>query len=113
MALARLGEGAGVHGHSQGLARDLIGDLTREILGIIGEKRKDSGGIFWVSRTDATSSNSRVGGDCEAGEFRALAGMWAGEIPGVEQLPRWLGLKRENGNDDRCLGIDRAQRKRF
>jgi hypothetical protein len=87
---------------------DLIGDLTMENLGRIGGKRKDSGGIFWVSSTDATSSNSRVGGDCEAGEFRALAGMWAGEIPGVERPPRWLGLKRENGNDDRCLVIDRA-----
>jgi hypothetical protein len=70
-------------------------------------------GIFRVSGVDATSRDFRVGGDCEAGEFEVLAGLRAEEIPGVGRLSGWLGLERENGNDDRCLGIDRAQRKRF
>jgi hypothetical protein len=80
---------------------------------IRGKEKRDFGGIFRVSGADAMSRDFRVGDDCEAGESEALVGMRAREIPGFGRLPRWLRLKRENWNDDRCLGIDRAQRKRF
>jgi hypothetical protein len=95
-------------------ASDLTSDLFGDILGKIGRKRRrDFGGLFRVSGADATLRDSRVGDDCGAGESEALAGMRAGRIPGVGQLPGWLGLKREDNMMIRFLGIDRAQRKRF
>jgi hypothetical protein len=79
--------------------------IEESVRKIRGEGRRDFGGIFRISSTDATSSDSRVGGDCGAGEIGALAiaGMRAGEIRGVGRLPRVARVEKGRRHDDRVL----------
>jgi hypothetical protein len=79
----------------------------RKVFGKLGGQGEGILVEFSESRapTRRRRADSRVGGDCGAGEIGALAiaGMRAGEIRGVGRLPRVARVEKGRRHDDRVL----------